>query len=68
MLFTKHQHAQNQTTVSKRHSPLLQHGVARDVPGGKRIFVMKINAQHNDLSKAIKTKFKITRRFVLILG
>ena len=27
--------------------------VARDVPGGKRILIIKINAQHNALSKAI---------------
>ena len=33
--------------------------VARDVPGGKRILIIKINAQHNALSKAIKTRFKI---------
>ena len=30
--------------------------VARDVPGGKRILIIKINAQHNALSKAIKTR------------
>ena len=29
------------------------HAVARDVPGGKRILIIKINAQHNALSKAI---------------
>ena len=33
--------------------------VARDMPGGKRILIMKINAQHNALSKAIKTRFKM---------
>ena len=33
--------------------------VARDVPGGKRILIIKISAQHNALSKAIKTRFKI---------
>ena len=33
--------------------------VARDVPGGKRILIIKINAQHSALSKAIKTRFKI---------
>ena len=33
--------------------------VHRDVPGGKRILIIKINAQHNALSKAIKTRFKI---------
>ena len=33
--------------------------VARDVPGGKSILIIKINAQHNALSKAIKTRFKI---------
>ena len=33
--------------------------VARDVPDGKRILIIKINAQHNALSKAIKTRFKI---------
>ena len=33
--------------------------VARDVPDGKRILMMKINAVHNALSKAIRTRFKI---------
>ena len=33
--------------------------VARDVPGGKCILIIKINAQHNASSKAIKTRFKI---------
>ena len=31
--------------------------VARDVPGGKRILIIKINAQHNALSKAINLLF-----------
>ena len=33
--------------------------VARNVPGGKHILIIKINAQHNALSKAIKTRSKI---------
>ena len=33
--------------------------VARDVPDGKKIFIMKINALHNALSKAIKIRFKM---------
>ena len=38
---------------------ILYNTVARDVPGGKRILIIKINARHNALSKAIKTRFKI---------
>ena len=41
------------------HSEMFFNTVARDVPGGKRILIIKINAQHNALSKAIKTRFKI---------
>ena len=41
--------------------PQILNSVARDVPGGKRILIIKINAQHNALSKAIKTRFKIER-------
>ena len=37
--------------------------VARDVPGKKRIPIMKINARHDALSKAIKTRFKIANIF-----
>ena len=33
--------------------------VARDVPGGKRILIMKINALHIAFIKAIKTRFKM---------
>ena len=40
-------------TVIKKQ--LFNH-VARDVPGGKRILIKKINAQHNALSKAIQNK------------
>ena len=39
--------------------------VARDVPGGKRILIIKINAQHSALSKAIKTRFKIEIIYLL---
>ena len=39
--------------------------VARDVPGGKRILIIKINAQHNALTKAIKTRFKIESIYYL---
>ena len=44
---------------------LLSNTVASDVPGGKRILIMKINAQHNALSKAIKTRFKIESIYLL---
>ena len=42
-----------------RHIEIYINTVARDVPGGKRILIIKISAQHNALSKAIKTRFKI---------
>ena len=46
---------------------MLINTVARDVPGGKRILIIKINAQHNALSKAIKTRFKIEIIYYLCL-
>ena len=33
---------------------IFQNIVARDLPGGKRILMIKIRAQHINLSKAIK--------------
>ena len=33
--------------------------VARDVPDGKQILIMKINVLHNALSKVMKIRFKM---------
>ena len=53
------------TTVSESRILIrLFNTVARDVPGGKHFLIMKINAQHNALSKAIKAGFRINRKYL----
>ena len=63
MYYLKHEHeffirykmrgAAERFIADKARIASVLNSVARDVPGGKRILIIKINAQHNALSKAI---------------